>query len=174
MRSDFISRTLVPFLLVGILSLLGGWMLVQYGGDFRYLLSIVLVVIAVALVALQKKTALQFGFVMWIWMFILGYRTIPLTSYFVLHPLIVFLVPLFLLLLFILKSESNVRIKLPGLLWFFVIFWIWGFVPGALAGLSWSNMVADALNFFFLIPLFAIILYLSREVWFWSLQRLHF
>jgi hypothetical protein len=174
MRSDFISRNLVPFLLVSVLSLLSGWMVAQYGVDYRYLLFIVLLVIAVALVVLRKKTALRFGFVMWIWMFILGYRTIHLTSYFVIHPLIVFLVPLLLLLAFILKSESNVRIKLPGLLWAFSIFWIWGFIPGALNGLPWSNMIADALNFVFLIPLFVIVLYLSREPGFWKYFMLAF
>ena len=174
MRSTSVSKIVIPFFLVTLLSLFSGWIVAQYGIDFRYLLYVVLLIIVVALVALRKRTALQFGFVMWIWMFILGYRTIHLTSYFVLHPLIIFLVPLLLLLMFILKSESGVRIKLPGFLWVFSIFWIWGFIPGALQGLSWSDMIADALNFRFLIPLFGIVLYLSRDPGFWKYSMLAF
>jgi len=173
MRSISVSRVIIPFLLVGVLSLLGGWGIVQYGANFQNLLFLVLLIAMVVIIAMGKK-ALQVGFVVWIWMFILGYRTIHLTSYFPLHPLIIFLALLFLILLFALKSAPNVRLKLPRLLWVFSIFWLWGFIPGALRGFPWSKMISYAINFFLLIPLFMIILYLSRESGFWKSATLTF
>lgn len=168
MLSSSALRNIIPYLLVGVLSLLGGWGIAQYGADFRYLLFLVLLIAMIAIIAVGKK-ALKAGFFLWIWMFLLGYRTIYFTTYFKLHPLIVFLVPLFLILLFSLKYErNNDSIKLPSILWIFSAFWILGFISGAARGLPWANMIADALNFFFLVPLFMIVLYLSKTPGFWK------
>jgi len=174
MRSNSLLKIVVPFLLVSALSLLGGWGIAQYGLDFRYLLFLVLLIAMIAIIAMGKR-ALQVGFVFWIWMFLLGYRTVYLTTYFHIHPLIIFLVPLFLILLFSLRNEKNINdVKLPAILWVFSIFWIWGFITGVSRGLSWANMIADALNFFFIIPLFLIIFYLSNTPGFWKSATITF
>lgn len=172
--SSSIKRAIIPFFLVSVLSLLGGWGVVQYGADFRYLLFLALLLAMILVIALGGKKTLQVGFVTWIWMFILGYRTIHLTSYFSLHPLMILLALLFVNLLFLLKSEPGIRLRLPGLLWVFSAFWLWGFIPGMARGLPWSQMLSDALNFFFLIPLFMIILYLSKETGFWKSATISF
>ena len=173
MRQIQFKNVIVPVLLVSILSLFGGWGIAYYGANFRYLLFLAILVAIVIVVAVGKK-ALQVGFVIWIWMFLLGYRTIYITSYFKLHPLLVFLAVLFLILLFSLKSERNIQIELPSVLWIFSVFWVWGFIPGAANGISWANMIADALNFFFIIPLFMIVLYLSRSPGFWKSATIAF
>ncbi len=174
MRSISLSRVIIPFLLVSALSLLGGLGVVQFNADFRYLLFLALLVAVFAIVALGGRKALQFGFVVWIWAIILGYRTIHLTSSFSLHPLMIILALLFVNLLFLLKSEQGTRLRLPRLLWVFGAFWLWGFIPGIMRGLSWSDMLSEALNFFLLIPLFMIILYLSKEPGFWKSATLTF
>ena len=174
MRSSPVIKIVVPFLLVGALSMLIGWGIALYSIDFRYLLFLALLMVMIAVFAMGGKRTLQVGFVIWIWMFILGYRTIQLTSYFSLHPLTLLLALLFVDFLFLLKSERRIHLKLPGLLWAFSIFWLWGFIPGAARGLPWSQMFSDALNFFLLIPLFMIILYLAGEVRFWKSAALAF
>jgi hypothetical protein len=161
------NRVIFPFLLVSILSLLGAWAVAELGFDYRYLLYLALFA-AVVIILLRGTASLQLGFTLWIWMFLLGYRTIHITSYFTLHPLIVFLVLLFVILLFILRSQPQISLHLPGWVWIFSLFWVWGFITGAYFGLSWSSMIADALNFIFLIPLFLIVLYLSRQPGFWK------
>jgi len=162
MRQISVTREIIPFLLVSLLSLLGGWMIAHYGFDFRYFLYSVIFAAMVAVIAMGKK-ALYIGFMIWILMFLLGYRTIHVTSYFGLHPLIVLLIILFFMFLLVLRSEKNIKIKLSPLLWIFSIFWVWGFFTGIARGIPWDYMVSDALNFFFLIPLFMIVQYLSRQ-----------
>lgn len=167
------TKNIIAFLLVGVLSLLLGWSIALYGIDFRTFLFFILLIGAVVIIAMGKK-ALNFGFITWIWMFVLGYRTIHLTPDFSLHPLILFLVLLFLILLSALRSEPKIHLKLPFILWGFSLFWVWGFIPGVLNGLPWLQMISDASNFFFLIPLFWIILYLSRSSGFWKSVTLTF
>jgi hypothetical protein len=152
---------------------LGAWVVAQFGFDYRYLLYILLFVIIVV-VLLRGARSLQLGFTLWIWMFVLGYRTIHITSYFLLHPLLVFLALLFLILIFILRSQPEIRLRLPAWVWIFGVFWVWGFIMGFYHSLSGSNMIADALNFIFLIPVFLIVLYLSREPDFWKSSMLAF
>ena len=173
MRQNLSKNVIVPILLVSALSLFGAWGVVHYAADFRYLLFFAILVAMIMITAAGKK-ALRVGFVIWIWMFLLGYRTIYITSYFKLHPLLVLLTLLFFILLFTLKSEGNFKIKLPRILWLFGVFWIWGFIPGISRGIPWANMIADALNFFFLIPLFMIVLYLSKFPGFWKSASMTF
>ena len=156
------------------LSVLAGWGIAYYGADFRYLLFLVLLFGTVVVIALGGKKSLQVGFMIWTWMFILGYRTIHLTSSFALHPLTIMLGLLLVIWLFLLKSERVVQPRLPKLLWLFSIFWLWGFIPGIAHGYPLSRMLSDALNFVCLIPLFMIILYLAREPGFWKSATISF
>jgi hypothetical protein len=156
-------RNIFLIFLVGMLSILGGWGVAHFDGSFQYLLFILLLFGLGVIFFLGRKT-LQVGFLAWILMFILGYRTIHLTEDFALHPLVLFLVPLVMLLLVALKSTPEVRLKLPKLLWIFSLFWIWGFIPGLQRGLTWPRMISDALNFFCIIPLFEVMLFLSQRV----------
>ena len=135
MNQTSFNRVIFPFLLVSILSLLGAWAVAELGFDFRYLLYLALFA-AVVIILLRGTASLQLGFTLWIWMFLLGYRTIHITSYFTLHPLIVFLVLLFVILLFILRSQPQIRLHLSGWVWIFSLFWVWGFITGAYFGLS--------------------------------------
>lgn len=173
MRQISFVKTIVPFLLVSLLSLLGGWMIAHYGFDFRYFLYLIIFVAMIAVIAMGKK-ALYAGFMIWILMFLLGYRTIHITSYFGLHPLIVLLTLLSFIWLLVLRSEKNTKIKLSPLLWIFSIFWVWGFFTGIARRIPWDYMVSDALNFFFMIPLFMIVQYLSRQLRFWKDSMLAF
>ncbi len=136
MRQNSFTRLIIPVLLVSTFSLLGGWGIAHYSADFRYLLFLALLIAMAIVVALGKK-ALQIGFVLWIWMFLLGYRTIYITSYFKLHPLIVFLALLFLILLFALKSESKIKIKLTSFIMVVQHFLAMGFCPGCV---PWHSM----------------------------------
>ncbi len=172
-RANFMSEVLIPLLLVSVLSIAGGWGVMYYGSDFRYLLLMALAVVMMVIISLEKR-ALLFGFVAWIWMFILGYRTIPLTPYFSLHPLIIFLGLLYVLLLVISKEEGKLNIKLPALLWMFSVTWIWGFIPGTANGFHFSKMFSDALNFAMIFPIFMITIYLSRQPGFWKTAALNF
>ncbi len=167
------NKTIIAYFLVSLLSILGAWGVVYFGGDFRYLLFLAILISFLVIIA-SGKQALWIGFIVWIWMFILGYRTIPVTPYFSIHPLMVLLLVLFIILLFTLKSEPETHLQLPKIIGVFALFWVWGFIPGAARGTPWSLMLSDALNFFFLIPLFMIILYLSKRPGFWKMATMTF
>lgn len=171
---NLINFKSITITLIITLSVLAGLFSVRFNGDFRFLLYILLVFSSLLVFILAGKLAIRFGFFIWIAFFILGYRTISLTSYFKLHPLIIFLFFLSLIFLGILKNEKGIRLHLPIIIWIFNIFWIWGFIIGGLNSLKFSNMIADALNFFFLVPLFYIILYLSRDPSFWKMSIMSF
>ncbi len=173
MRAFISSRSFILIILGCLLSVLGGWILVYFGGNFQTFLYIVLLFAGMAVITAGRRM-LQIGFLVWIWMFIIGYRTIHLTSDFELHPLILFLLLLSFILLIQLRSSPGIRLKLPSLLWAFSIFWVWGFITGFLRGYSWSLMLSVAQDFFFILPLFWIMLYLSRTPGFWKSATLTF
>lgn len=173
MHSSSTKLNFLLVLLVGVLTFIGAWGLVHYEADFRYFLFLAILLVLIITLALGKQ-ALWVGFIAWIWMFILGYRTIHVTPYLSIHPLMVLLLVLFILLLFTLKLEPETHLKLPKIIGIFAIFWIWGFIPGVARGTPWSQMLSDALNFFFIIPLFLIILYLSKKDGFWKMSTMTF
>ena len=167
------SSTIILILLGCFLSIMGGWAIDYFGGTFQIFLYIVLLMAGMVIITLGKRM-LSIGFLVWIWMFIIGYRTIHLTSDFDLHPLILFMLLLSLILLYELRSSPGIQLKLPLLLWVFSLFWVWGFITGFRNGYSWAPMLSIALDFFFILPLFWIILYLSRTPGFWKSATLTF
>lgn len=160
-------------LIVCLISALVGALIAYFGVSFQLVLAVVILFVIV-FILIQGKKSLQTGFLVWVWSFIIGYRTIPITPYFRIHPLIVLLTLLSIILLGIFKNEKGLRLKLPNLIWLFSIFWIWGFIVGGVNSLKFTNMIADALNFFFLVPLFYIILYLSKYPNFWKMATMSF
>ena len=106
MRSNSLLRNIALILIGAILSLFGGWGISRYGVDFRYLLYLILFIALIAIILTGKK-ALRTGLIIWIWLFLLGYRTIHISANFPLHPLIVFLAILFLILIFTLMRIMN-------------------------------------------------------------------
>lgn len=167
MRNYLIFKDIAAFFVIILLSLLGAWGVALSGGTYQYLLFIVLLAVSVVVIAMGKKT-MKAGFLVWIGMFLIGYRTVRLIPGFPVHPLILYLVFLFLILLANLGTAKSTRLKLPVLLWAFSIFWLWGFFPGIQNNLLWTRMLSEALNFFFLIPVFWIILYLAQTPNFWK------
>ena len=169
------SRSQLIFLLLFsiISSVIIGIIVANVGVNFQLILYFVFAFILVILLAQGTRT-LKIGFIIWIWMFNIGYRTIHLTSYLSIHPLIVFLTVMFLFLLFRVKENAGFQFKFPKLLLFFIPFWFWGFIPGLINGIPFTNMIADSMNFYFLIPLFMIILYLSKEIGFWKSSLMSF
>jgi len=156
-----------------ILSALGGLGVAYTSGSLQYFMFFFLLV-SLVLAFIMTKNPFLSGFALWIWFFILGYRAVHVTSNFSLHPLIVLLVLLSLFLLIYSKSASAGRLRLPLLLWVFSFFWLWGFVPGLLNGVPLDKMLSEALNFFFILPLFLVMLFLSRYPQFWRRAALTF
>jgi O-antigen ligase len=144
----------------------------RVGLNLQLVLGVVLAVVAITL--LLSKNAVEIGFTLWIWLFALGYRTIHLTSYWKIHPLSLFLLFLFVLLLLITKFQRETLPKMPKVLWVFSIFWLWGFIMGVNNNIPWDRMISDALNFILIIPLFVIIFYLSLKPGFQQKAMLHF
>jgi len=142
------------------------------GADFQIFLGLALAILLIFL--FFSKNSILIGFTAWIWLFVLGYRSIYLTSYWRVHPLSIFLIFLFIILLLSARYKREALPKLPKSIWIFSIFWIWGLIVGAFRGILWDRMIADALNFFMIIPLFSIIFYLSEESGFWKKVSLSF
>lgn len=167
------ARNVILIFLAMLLSALAGLAVTFTGGSFQVFLFIALL-LALVVAFITSKNPLMSGFALWIWLFILGYRAVHITSDFSLHPLIVLLFLLSLLLLVYYKFTSGLPLKLPTVLWLFTVFWLWGFIPGAFRGYSWLKMLSEALNFFSIVPLFLVMQFLSRQPRFWPLATLTF
>ncbi|MHB9034777.1 MAG: hypothetical protein ACYC6L_17240, partial [Anaerolineae bacterium] len=167
------TKKMILIVIVLSLGVLTGWTIATVGSSYQTLLFIGLL-LALVLAFMTSRNPLLAGFTLWIWFFILGYRTIHLSSEFSLHPLVALLLLLAVLLMISLRSAPGVRLKLPTWLWIFSLFWLWGFVPGLWNGFSLARMLPDALNFFLIIPLWFIMLYLARRARFWQVAALTF
>lgn len=120
-------------------------------------------------VSLLGKRGIRFGFILWIWMFSLGFRAIHITSHLSLHPLVAFMGELFCLM-FIIESifkRKPIPWPVPKLLVIFSIFWLWGWIPGLLNGWRWDEMLSEFLNFLMIFPILSVTAYFlaKRNSW---------
>ena len=121
-----------------------------------------------ALIALTTgENSLRIGMAVWVLFFALGYRTVPISTYFRLHPLIVLI---YLLGAFYLtqrrtpeanRTSASLYFQLVMLVGLF--FWLNGWVQGFLRGRRWDLMLGEALNFLAVVPIFALVRHVSEK-----------
>ena len=129
----------------------------DYGISYREVI-VTLVALAGFSVFVAGDRGLKVGLVFLVMTFGLGYRTMDVTPSLHVHPSE--LVLWGLLALPILQPaiwrRSEVKIWLPRWLILFIPFWIWAWMPGLSAGLSWGDMFNEFRNFSLLVPLFIV------------------
>jgi hypothetical protein len=130
--------------------------------DYRAVI-VVLTALGTLLPFVVPKRGIRWGFLVWIGLFFLGYRTIAITGHLRLHPLVVVMLAIFAS---VLVSFANSRRpwswRLPGWLWAFPIFWAWGIVEGVISHVPLDVIVAHASNFVMLVPLWVVVTYVLR------------
>jgi hypothetical protein len=136
---------------------LAGFGIGQHGLGYRGIIAGLLALAGLVLVIAGER-GLTTGILLWVWMFVIGFRTIHITSAFPLHPLEIFISALLLLILLKVSVMERRRVvwPIPGLLWVFSIFWIWGWLRGVLDGRHWDVMLSEALNFVMFFPVFMV------------------
>jgi hypothetical protein len=132
----------------------------------NYYFIITSLVLATALfVFLFGKQGYLIGYLLWVMMFALGYRTIEITTNFKLHPLVVLALLLFVILLVRVGvlARQPVRLNLPRIVGLLSLFWLLSFYIGAMNDLPLDRMFAHVSDFLILIPIFAITSYLLED-----------
>ncbi len=166
---------------VGLLSVFMGRRIGDAGLSFQTIITI-FVGFSVFLVLVLGQRGIQIGFLLWIAMFSLGYRTFPIPlgtrldqidPYHVVrtvvtlkfHPLIGIILGLGLLLLIkqVVKREEGVRLHWPILLFVFTIFWPIAWGQGILNENHIDEMLTEFLDFAVLYPIFYLVGYLLRQ-----------
>ncbi len=103
----------------------------------------------------RGREGLRIGYVAWIAMLALGYRTADLGNILKLHPLVILIGVLFVILL-IYKSgdqRASIRMFIPRWLLIFTLFWMWGFLVALLRGLNLQLALYNVFSFTSFIPL---------------------
>ncbi len=146
--------------------------------SFQLLLVIAFVSLLLVILAAGKRS-LEFGLVIWVALFVLGYRTIQLTPFFRLHPLVILI--FFLGVLFIIQPRLPDMPKLQlsafiqTLLFVGLLFWVNGWLQGLLRGRRWDLMITEALNFLLLPIIFGMVWAATRQPSMWkTLMRTFF
>jgi hypothetical protein len=139
--------------------------------NFQVLLVIAFISLLLVIVAAGGRS-LELGLVIWVALFVLGYRTIQLTPFFRLHPLVVLI--FFLGVLFIIQPRLPAvpRLQLSAsiqtLLFIGLIFWVNGWLQGLLRGRRWDLMITEALNFLLLPIIFGMVWIVTRSPSMWK------
>ncbi len=102
------------------------------------------------------RAGVRWGFLFWIATLALGYRTLPATDAFRVHPSVVTLLVVFLWLILTASSRVQTLWWVPAWLWASVPFWYWGWMVGREADFSWDAMLSEVQNFILFIPLFVV------------------
>jgi hypothetical protein len=185
----------LPLLIVLVVSGVAvgiGWRIGNSGLTYQDIIMAA-VVGAVVVIFLQRR-GLEIGYLLWIGLFILGYRMTRLNSpmildllanggtitptYFAtgntpiiqLHPLELVILGLFSLRMLrqIVSGQRLVGWRLPKLLWVFSIFWLWGWIPGASNGITWYRMLPEFLHFALIFPVFIVTAAVLEKQSFWK------
>ena len=159
------------------------------GIGFREIIIAVGLIIGLVSVLLGER-GIRIGFLGWILLFVLGYRTlrIPITylatrgflavkrTEFIIHPLAVLIVFLLLLLLFNQAWSNRKKIPwgIPPMVWIFSFFWVWGLVIGSMRGYPIQEMFPDFFNFVTLLPVFVVTGYTLHNKQYWKYAVLVF
>lgn len=172
MTSEPVKRlfsTNLPKIIVSI----AGMLFALYAGNriaqpnFNYQDIIVwLVLVASVATFVLARISVQVGLLLWVGLFALGYRTVHITPDFGIHPLVLFILGLFMLTFAqsALIRQRTVPWPIPRLLLAFSIFWVWGWVVGLITGQHWDFMLAGSQSFFLIFPIFAVVGYaLEKE-----------
>jgi hypothetical protein len=132
--------------------------------SFRVFL-VILFGLFILIILSAGERAFEIGMMIWVLLFALGYRTIQVSTYFRLHPLIVLLY--FLGALYLLRrrepEESAVSPATQVVLIIGFLFWVNGWLQGLLRGRRWDLMVTEALNFLAIVPTFALVRHVARR-----------
>ena len=152
-------RPVIP----GSLAVFVGWYIAAVGFTYRELLvSLLLVTSLLALSA--GKEGIRVGFTLWVLTLGMGYRTLPVTATLRLHPAEVLLLGLMVLLILSrMLGAERVHTPYPTWLLLFIPFWLWGWVPGLLAGRPVDVMFSEFRNFVLFIPLLILAHHALRE-----------
>lgn len=107
-----------------------------------------IIVIAVVYLFLAGEKGIYYGYLFWIWLFMLGQRTYHVVEGLSIHPLQVVLVLIVVRMLMghISLARQRFVMKLPAL-YAFALFWPYGFVVGSIASIPYPNMLSILLNY---------------------------
>lgn len=182
------SKVLITPIIL-LLSILVGYITATQGLNYRLIMIFGALIIGAITLILGEK-GIRIGFIGWLVMFSLGYRTLSFeTTYltgnslstlvksrFQIHPLVVLIFLLWILI--IIQSSGSVRFSsksiLPGILWIFCVFWVWGLILGGLKGIEIKDMLSDLLNFLIIIPVFVTSQFVLKKKQFWKFSLLIF
>jgi hypothetical protein len=114
--------------------------------------GIVLIILAAG------ENNLRMGMAIWVLLFAIGYRTVQVSTYFRLHPLVLLLYLLGALYLTQRRTPEAERMApnphLQLALFIGLFFWVNGWLQGLLRGRRWDLMITEALNFLAFVPIF--------------------
>ncbi|MCE7948225.1 MAG: hypothetical protein DYG88_12435 [Chloroflexi bacterium CFX4] len=139
--------------------------------NFQLLLVIAFVSLLLIILAAGRRS-LALGMVIWVALFVLGYRTIQFTTFFRLHPLVVLI--FFLGILFIIQPrlpdipKLQLSVSIQTLLFIGLILWVNGWLQGLLRGRRWDLMITEALNFLLLPMVFGMVWIVTRQPTMWK------
>ncbi len=127
------------------------------------------IAIACAIIFLGRQGAF-FGYILWIWLFVLGQRTFHITNDLSIHPLQAVIVLIIARIVLEPKSPGRSRLvlKLPAL-YAFALFWPYGIFVGRLAGFSYPRMFQVLFNYIPLLLMPIMLGSLARREKFWSI-----
>jgi hypothetical protein len=123
--------------------------------------GIVLIILAAG------ENSLRVGMAVWVLFFAIGYRTVQVSTYFRLHPLVVLIYLLGALYLTQRRTpeanhtSASLYFQLVMLVGLF--FWLNGWVQGFLRGRRWDLMIGEALNILAIVPIFALVRHISEK-----------
>ena len=152
----FYTVSLIALALVG--SALVGISIGQTGAiSYQALLAVLIMLSGLAIVVLGRW-GIQVGYYAWIALFYVGYRSVPMTEGFRLHPLVAVLASLFIMFFVqrVLVERKSINLHIPTLYWGFMIFWVWGWVQGSAGNFKTDVMLEHSLNFVWVILLFPV------------------
>jgi hypothetical protein len=107
-------------------------------------------------VLIAGRAGVRWGFLFWICTLGLGYRTLPATENFRIHPSVVTLLVVFLWLLLTTSSKVQTKWWIPAWVWASVPFWYWGWMVGRQSDFDWDAMLSQLQSFVIFIPLFVV------------------
>jgi hypothetical protein len=123
--------------------------------------GIVLIILAAG------ENNLRMGMAIWILLFAIGYRTVQVSTYFRLHPLVLLLYLLGALYLTQRRIPEAERMApnphLQLALFIGLFFWVNGWLQGLLRGRRWDLMITEALNFLAFVPIFVLVRHVSEK-----------
>jgi hypothetical protein len=144
-----------------------------------YKVVIVLAVACGGLLVLARRQRLKAGLAAWVCTFALGYRTMPVTANYKIHPSEVILWGLFLLALVEMPHAKQRMFRTPAWVWPFACFWPWGFIAaipenGPWGRMPWDTMFSEFRDFLLLLPLgvVAVAAMARKDSWKWALTAL--